>query len=77
MSARFVAAAVLLLFAGPALAGHPCKRDFDKFCAGKVVCGKGACHDCLNMHRDRLDKACAAALERWDDRQESRLSGGR
>ena len=49
---------------------HPCKADFDKFCAGKVVCGKGACHDCLNAHMDRLDKACAKALEKWDEKQE-------
>ena len=76
MSVRLVsfAAALLLLSAGPALAGHPCKHDFDKFCAGKVVCGKGACHNCLNAHRDRLDKKCTAVLDHWDEKEETRLS---
>jgi len=73
MLARLLAAALFLLFAGPALAGHPCKQDFDRYCAGKVVCGKGACHDCLNEHMDRLDKACAKALEHWDEKQEQGL----
>lgn len=79
MSVRLVwfAAAFLLVSAGPALAGHPCKQDFDKFCAGKVVCGKGACHDCLNAHMDKLDKACSAALGHWDEKQEDRLSRDR
>jgi|HubBroStandDraft_4_1064222.scaffolds.fasta_scaffold267605_3 hypothetical protein len=48
---------------------HPCRADFDKFCAGKVVCGKGACHDCLNQHMAQLTRACAAAMERWDQGQ--------
>jgi hypothetical protein len=74
MPARLLIAAVLFLSAGPAFAGHPCQGDFDKYCAGKVVCGKGACHDCLNAHMSELDKACSKALEHWDEKQEQGLS---
>ena len=51
---------------------HPCKGAFDKFCAGKVVCGKGACHDCLNEHMSDLDRACSKAMQKWDEKQERR-----
>jgi len=54
-------------------AGQPCHGDFNKFCAGKVVCGKGACHDCLNAHMTDLDKACSRAMAHWDKKQEGRL----
>jgi hypothetical protein len=75
LSAFWAAAAfALLLSAGAANAAHPCKPDFDKFCAGKVVCGKGACHDCLNAHMAKLDKACAKTMEHWDEKEENKLS---
>jgi hypothetical protein len=67
-----------LLVASAASAGakldHPCKSDFFKFCAGKVVCGKGACHACLNDHRDKLDPKCEALMDKWDEKEETRLS---
>ena len=72
-------ASVLTLFAillgsGVAMADHPCKKDFDKYCAGKVVCGKCACHACLNEHMADLDKKCAKAMEKWDEKEEAKLS---
>jgi hypothetical protein len=86
MSPRLIVAALLLACAAPAWAtpppaanesrlvgaGHPCHGAFDKFCAGKVVCGKGACHDCLNAHMADLDKACSKAMEKWDEKQEQK-----
>jgi hypothetical protein len=56
------------------IGAHPCKPDFDKFCAGKVVCGKGACHACLNAHMADLGKECAALMSKWDEKEEDKLS---
>ena len=59
---------------GAARADHACKADFDKFCAGKVVCGKGACHACLNEHMANLHPACQKAMAKWDEKEETKLS---
>jgi len=80
MSVRLIVIALLLASGAPqALAAgrtdqppRPCKADFDKFCAGKVVCGKGACHDCLNAHMADLHRACSKAMGKWDEKQEQR-----
>jgi hypothetical protein len=69
----WAAAFAILLSSGAANADHPCKADFNKFCAGKVVCGKGACHDCLNAHMDKLEKACGQTVKKWDEKEEEKL----
>jgi len=70
MSARLVAAALLLLLAGPTSASPgACKHDLAEYCAG-VVCRNGACHSCLNEHKNRLDPACVKALAKWDEKQQ-------
>jgi hypothetical protein len=64
----------ILLSASAARAEHACKQAFDKFCAGKVVCGKGACHACLNAHLKELGPKCSDAMTKWDEKEEEKLS---
>jgi len=42
LKTRYSVHTALAIVAGSvaAMAGHRCKADFDKYCAGKVVCGK-------------------------------------
>lgn len=75
LSGLCVAAAFAILSsAGAARAEHACKRAFDQFCAGKVVCGKGACHACLNAHAKELGPKCSEVMVKWDEKEEEKLS---
>jgi hypothetical protein len=53
----------LLLLEVSAVNQHACQPDAERLCASAIPDGLFAIKACLGAHRDKLSKACLAAVE--------------